>query len=265
MGGTINRSVRSRPALWLVLTLLPLAVQAAGPTFDIPPLRTSLTVSGQPIGLTVSGAISESASRGEGARTFDVNLRADLRDLQDHMTLLLQSELNQSNRCGERLSVEQADIMPAAPAARLTVRVHFEKWACLKAFGKENAKRLVGGEGTVHMILTPAVESGGAVRLDAEVANIEADGSLGELLRSGSVGAELREKIRDSILKAVQRSTDLGNVLPAQAQPFVTVRSVVFGESGDAAGSRLTLQIAGSLLVPAQQVSSLLAQFSARH
>jgi hypothetical protein len=40
---------------------------------------------------------------------------------------------------------------------------------------------------------------------------------------------------------------------------------VAFGESGDAGGVRLTLQIAGSLLVPAQQVSSLLAQLSARH
>jgi hypothetical protein len=251
--------------LWLVLTVVPLPAQAAGLTFDIPPLRTSLNVSGQPIGLIVSGVVSESPGRVEGAQTFDVSLRADLRDLQDHLTLLLQSELNQSNRCGERLSVEQADIVPTAPAARLTVRVHFEKWACLKAFGKENAKRLVGGDGTVHMILTPAVEPGGAVRLDAEVGRIEADGSLGELLRSGSVGAELREKIRDSILKAVQRSTDLGNVLPVQAQPFVTIRSLAFGESGDAGSGRLTLKIAGGLLVPAQQVSSLLAQFSARH
>lgn len=257
--------MRSRAVLWLVLTVLPLSAQAAGPTFDIPPLRTSLNVSGQPIGLIVSGAISESASRGEGAQTFDFNLRADLGDLQDHLTLLLQSELNQSNRCGERLSVEQAEMVPAAPTARLTVRVHFEKWACLKAFGKENAKRLLGGDGTVQMVLKPAVEQGGAVRLDAEVGNIEADGSLGELLRSGSVGAELREKIRDSILKAVQRSTDLGNVLPAQAQPFVSIRSVAFGESGDAAGGRLTLKIAGGLLVPPQQVSSLLAQLSARH
>lgn len=257
--------MRSRAAWWILLTVLPLPVQAAGLTFDIPPLRTSLNVSGQPIGLIVSGVVSESpATRAEGARTFEVNLRADLRDLQDHMTLLLQSELNQSNRCGERLSVQQAEIVPAAPSARLAVRVHFEKWACLKAFGKENAKRLVGGEGTVHMILTPAVEPGGAVRLDAEVARIDADGSLGELLRSGSVGAELREKIRDSILKAVQRSTDLGNVLPAQAQPFVTIRSVAFGESGDT-GGRLTLQIAGSLLVPAQQVASMLAHLSSGH
>jgi hypothetical protein len=222
-----------------------------------------LTVSGQPIGLVVSGAISESAAiHGEGAKNFDFNLRADLKDFQDHLTPLLQSQLNQSNRCGERLSVGQADMVPAAPAAHLTVRVHFEKWACFKAFGKENAKRLVGGDGTVHMVLTPAVESGNAVRLDAEVGNIEADGSLGELLRSGSLGTELRNKIRDSILKAVQRSTDLGGVLPAQAQPFVTIRSVAFG--GDP-GGRLELKIAGGLLVPTQQVSSLLTQFSARH
>ncbi|MGD1070762.1 MAG: hypothetical protein ABSB15_11530 [Bryobacteraceae bacterium] len=253
--------------MWLVLAVLPVCAQAAGLTLDIPPVRTSWNVSGQPIALTISGAVSEApaAGRGEIAQSFNFNLRADLRDFQDHLTPLLQSELNQSNRCGERMSVEQADIVPAAPAAHLTVRVHFEKWVCLKAFGKENAKRLVGGDGTVHMVLTPSVEQGGAqgatVRLDAEVGNIEADGSLGELLRSGSVGAALREKIRDAILKAVERSTDLGGVLPAQAQPFVTLRSVTFGD--DSAGA-LTLRIAGGLLVPAQQVSSLLAQFSVR-
>jgi hypothetical protein len=225
-----------------------------------------LNVSGQPIAITISGAISESpAGRGEGAQTFNFNLRADLRDFQDHLTPLLQSQLNQSNRCGERMSVEDAAIVPAAPAAHLTVRVHFEKWACIKAFGKENAKRLVGGDGTVQMVLTPAIEPGGAqgnaVRLDAEVGNIEADGSLGELLRSGSLGTALREKIRESILKAVQRSTELGDVLPAQAQPFVAIRSVAFG---DDANGGLALKIAGGLLVPAQQVSSLLAQFHDR-
>lgn len=253
----------SRSARLSIFAALPVCALAAGLTLDIPPVRTSLNVSGQPIVLVVSGILSEApaAGRAEGAQHFNFNVRADLKDFQDHLTALLQSQLNQSNRCGERLSVERADMVPVAPAAHLTVRVHFEKWGCFKAFGKENARRLVGGDGTVHMVVTPAVEQG-AVRLDAEVGDIEADGSLGELLRSGSLGATLREKIRDAILKAVEKSTDLGDVLPAQARPFVTLRSVAFGD--DAAGA-LTLGIAGGLDVPAQQVSALLAQFSVRH
>ena len=251
----------------VVLASLPLCAQGAGFTFEIPPVQASLDVSGQPIAITVAGSISESAAgRGEGAPGFTFNLRANLRDLQDHLTPLLQSQLNQSNRCGERMSVEQASIVPAPPAAHLTVRVHFERWACLKAFGKENTKRLVGGDGTVQMTLTPVVEQGGpqgnAVRLDAQVGSIEADGSLGELLRSGSLGAALRDKIRDSILKAVQKSTDLRAVLPPLAQPFVNIRSVAFD---DDPGGGLALKIAGGLLVPAQQVSSLLAQLRDRH
>lgn len=148
-------------------------------------------------------------------------------------------------------------MVPAAPAARLTVRVHFEKWACFKAFGKENSRKLVGGDGTVQMNLTPAVDRGSAVRLDAEVGDIEADGSLGELLRSGTVGSALREKIRDAILQALHKSADPGAILPPQAQPFATIRSVAFGDEGS---GRVALKIGGSLLVPAQQVSSLLAE-----
>ena len=42
----------------------------------------------------------------------------------------------------------------------------------------------MGGDGTVHMVVTPAVEQG-AVRLDAEVGDIEADGSLGNCCAPG--------------------------------------------------------------------------------
>jgi hypothetical protein len=38
----------------------------------------------------------------------------------------------------------------------------------------------------VEVILTPRAE-GNAVKLDADIGNIEADGSLGEMLRSGSL------------------------------------------------------------------------------
>jgi hypothetical protein len=69
------------------------------------------------------------------------------------------------------------------------------------------------------------------VRLDAEIGNIDADGSLGEVLRSGSVGA---------------------------ARPFVTIQSAAFADGGN---GRLALNLAGQLLVPGPQVSSVLEQF----
>ena len=244
---------------WIVLAALPAAGFGADLVFEIPPVAVSLNIAGQPIALTISGNIAESsARRGEGEQAFDLTLHANLADLQDHLTPLMQAELNQNNRCGERISVENATLTPSAPAGRLIVKLHFEKWACIKAFGKDNAKRLLGGDGTVEVILTPRVEQGSAVHLDAEIRNIDADGSLGEALRSSAVGPALRDKIRESILKAIQKTTDLETVVPAQARLFVTIQSVAFADGGS---GRLALNLIGQLAVPGAQVSAVLEQF----
>lgn len=244
-----------------VLVALSAAAFAADLALEIPPVPVSLNIAGQPVAIAVSGDISMSpAGRGESQQPFTLNLRADLADLQSHMTPLLQAELNQSNRCGERISVEQATLVPAAPAGNLTIQLHFEKWACFKAFGKENAKRLVGGNGTVNVILTPAVEGNQTVRLDAEIGKIEADGSLGELLHS-EYGATLRDKIREALLKAIQKSAMLEAVVPERARPFVTIQSVAFAERGTGI---LLLNLSGRLQVPEQQIASVLEQFRNR-
>jgi hypothetical protein len=220
--------------------------------FDIPPVPVSLNVAGQPVAIVVSGNVS-----GAAEQPLALNLHADLSELQSHMTPLLQAELNQSNRCGERISVEKATLVPAVPAGRMTVQLHFEKWACLKAFGKENAKRLVGGNGSVQVLLTPRVQDGNTVSLDAEIGNIEADGSVGELLHS-DYGATLRDKIRQALLKAIEKSAGLEAVVPAQAQPFVTIQSVEFAERGTGI---LVLNLSGRLKVPGAQVATVLEQF----
>jgi hypothetical protein len=224
-------------------------------SFEIPAVPLSLNVAGQPVTIPVSGNVS-----GASGQPLNLNLQAELTDLQSHMTPLLQTELNQSNRCGERISVERATLVPAAPAARMTVQLHFEKWACFKAFGKENTTRLVSGNGTVQVLLTPRLNEGQTVRLDAEIGNIDADGSLGELLHS-EYGNTLRDKIREALLKAIQKSSALEAVVPAQARPFVTLQSVEFAERGTGI---LVLNLAGRVMVPGEQVSSVLEQFRNR-
>ena len=246
--------------VWALLTVLPAAAPGAEFTFEIPSVPVSVNIAGQPVAITISGDVSAPAAN-QGENAFGLHLRADLADFQNHLTPLLQAELNQSNRCGERIAIQNAALEPAAPAGRLTVQLHFEKWACFKALGKENAKRLLGGNGTVQVILTPRVESAGTVRLDADIGNIDADGSLGDVLRSGSLGATLRDKIREALLKAVQKSADLETVIPAQARPFVTIQSIAFADAGSLG---LALNLAGRLLVPPQQISSVLEQFRNR-
>jgi hypothetical protein len=209
--------------------------------------------------VVVSGRISASQPpRGNAGQPLNLNLHADLGDFQNHLTEVLKAKLDQSNRCGERISLEKAVLDPAPPSAALTVTLHFEKWACLKAFGKENAKRLVGGNGVVHVTLTPRIENTGAVRLDATVGAIEADGSLGELLRSGSLGDVLRDRIRESLTAAVQKSSNFEGVLPAQVRPLVTLESVKFGDLGS---GRLGLHINGTLTLSDEQARGVLEQF----
>jgi hypothetical protein len=237
---------------WIVFAALPLTALGADLAFEIPAVPVSLNIAGQPVTITISGNVS-----GASEQPLNLNLRADLTDLQSHMTPLLQAELNQSNRCGERISVERATLVPATPAARMTVQLHFEKWACFKAFGKENTTRLVGGNGTVQVLLTPRLDEGQAVRLDAEIGNIDADGSLGELLHS-EYGNALRDKIREALLKAIQKSSGLEAVVPAQTRPFVKLESVEFAERGTGI---LMLNLAGRVMVPGEQVSSVLEQF----
>jgi len=249
--------------LFIIATLPAFAADLA---FELPSVPVSLNIAGQPVAITISGDISASpASRGENQQPFALNMRADLADLQSHMTPLLQAELNESNRCGERISVEQATLVPAAPAGNLAVQLHFEKWVCFKAFGKENAKRLLSGDGTVNVLLTPRVaEDGNTVRLDAQVGNIEADGSVGDLLHSESGAAlipQLRDKIREALLKAIQKSALLETVVPERARPFVTIQSVAFTERGTGI---LQLNLTGKLQVPADQLSSILAQLQSR-
>ncbi len=138
--------------------------------------------------------------------------------------------------------------------------MHLEKWACFKAFGKENAKRLIGGDGTVQVLLTPVLQENNGVHLNAEVGDIQADGSLGEALRSGSLGTALRDKIRESLLKAVQKAADPGAMLPAQIQPFVSIQSLAFGDGGN---HRLLLNVGGGLTIQPKQIVDLLGQLRA--
>ena len=116
-----------------------------------------------------------------------LTLTADLGEFQQNILPILRSQLNRSDRCGERLSVEQAALVPAAPDSVLNATVHYERWGCMKAFGKDVNKRLVGGNAVLSVKLTPSVEAN-VLALKAEVVSLQADGSLGELHRSGSVG-----------------------------------------------------------------------------
>ena len=140
--------------------MLLVAVVSAAPAqtgeviLRIPPTAASFDAGGTPVNVTLSGSVSRVS-----AEVVRLTLTADLGEFQHNILPILRSQLNRSDRCGERLSVEQATIVPAAPDSVLNATVHYERWGCMKAFGKDVNRRLVGGNAGLSVKLTPSVEA----------------------------------------------------------------------------------------------------------
>jgi hypothetical protein len=228
---------------------------AQSDALQIPPLKSSLTLEGQPVGITVWGTVSPAPSG-----SFRLSATVDLGEFQERLTPILAAQLNRSDRCGERLTVNRAVLAPAAPASLLTAYVHFERYACAKAFGKEMVKRLVGGDAVVEVNLTPAIAEN-HIALTAEVRKIDADGSLGDVLRSGSFGDSIREKIKTSVESSIQKSANLKSGLPAGLDDIATLRTIGFGDGGS---GRLWLTIGGEVRMSAEQFQGLAKQMVSR-
>jgi hypothetical protein len=243
----------------LLLGAHPPAVDAQNLTFNVPPVKIPFMVKDQAVSITASALISMVSSDRDQA-VFKLKLTADLADLQQNMTGLLSEQLDKDDHCGDRISIEHASLMPADPASLATVQLHYERWACLKAFGKQQAKRLIAGNAVVPVKLTPGVaEDNTELRLVPEVGTIEADGSLGELLQSGTVGAMIREKVQAAILSAMQKGTNLSVTLPTAAQGYATIQSAEFKDAGS---GRLTVVLDGQLRITQAQVKMLSKQLN---
>jgi hypothetical protein len=240
-------------SLALACSLLPAQPQSSGSTLNIPPVKTSLNLEGQPVEITVWGTVSAMP-----AGIYRLAITADLGNFQENLTAVLAAELNRSDRCKDRLSVERAVLDPTAPSSLLTANVHYERFACVKAFGKEVVKRLAGGNGVVEVDLTPSVHEN-QVLLTAQTRKIDADGSLGELLRSGSLGDSLREKIAAKIEAAIQKAANFKSALPPGIENVAAIQTVQFADGGS---GRLWLTVTGEVHLSAEQFREAAKQLS---
>jgi hypothetical protein len=118
----------------------------------------------------------------------------------------------------------------------------------------------VGGNSTIKVKLTPLVEAN-AASLKPEVVSIEADGSLGELLRSGSVGDALKEKIAGSVRSAIQNATNFNNVLPPEIGRAATIRSIGFTSGRD---GRLCIESIAEVRISADRLKVFGKQLESR-
>jgi len=238
-------------SLSIALFCAALAVFPAEAQLKIPPVKTSIKLDQQQVEITFWGTLSPQPSG-----SFALALTVDLGDFQEHLTPVLSAQLAKSDRCGDRLSVGRAAIAPTAPSSLLTANVNFERFGCVKAFGKQISKRLLGGRAVVEVNLTPAVEEND-IALTAEVRKIDADGSLGEVLRSDSVGDSIREKISSAVESAIQKLTNLKSTLPSGIGSAVSIETVQFADGG---AGRLWLTIGAEVRLTPEQLRGLVGQ-----
>ena len=84
--------------------------------------------------------------------------------------------------------------------------------------------------------------------------HIDAQGLLGESLRSGSLGEELRDKIAAAILSAVRQGGNFKVILPPAAQNSAMLRHTQFQSTGAGA---LTVVLEGDIKVSDDQATEL--------
>ena len=237
-----------RLPFFLCLSALCAAQPAGDLLLKLPPVKTSLNIENQPVEIGAWGTVFNTP-----AHSFRLEMTLDLRNFQDNLTPILRAKLNESEKCGTRLSVEHAALAPAAPSSVLTANLHYERFACAKAFGKEVLKRLVGGNAVITLNLTPASDQN-HIALTAKVLKIDADGSLGDLLRSGSLGESIRKKAADSIESAIQKAATLKSTLPPALEEAVTIKTVQFADSGT---GQLWLNLTGEVRLSPEQIQHL--------
>jgi len=229
--------------------------------YKIPPVTIPFKVKDQAVTITASGQLSM-ASKDRDVAVFNLELNADMSDLQQNMTALLSSALDKDAPCGDRIQIQNAVLTPADPAAVATVQLHYERWACVKLFGSQQVKKLIGGNAVITIKLTPGVdESNSGLRLVPEIGKIEADGSLGELLRAGNLGDIIRDKVQTALQSAMQKGTSLAATLPPAAQSYASITNAEFKDAG---GGRLALALDGEVRIPIDKIPILSKQLKER-
>lgn len=226
-------------------------------SFALAPVKRPVNFPNHPIAITTSGVITKAAAE-SGQSTFKLELTEDLSDLQQDITGVLRVELDQSDPCGEHVAIQSATLASHLQASVVVVQLHYERWACL---GRQTINELVEGNGTLEVKLTPSVADDGSLHLLPEIGRVDAETRVGDLLRSGSLGEMLRDKITATVLSALRQGGDFKMMLPPAAQGSTTLRHAQFESTGS---GRLLVQLEGDIRIPEDKASVLLRELQAR-
>ena len=228
--------------------------------FTLPQVKQSVYIQNLTIPVGVSGVLAQIAAQGS-QRTFKLELIADLSELQQNITDLLRSQLDSSETCGQRVSIRQARLMPSAPASLLVVRLHFERWMCLRTSRQSTSNELAESDGTVEIKLTAAIEKEkqNALTIKATFGRIDATGMLSDELHSGALGEDLQDRAAKSLLSAAHAATDFKIALPPALQNSVTLQGAKFK---DLRVGGLSVVLEGQVELSTEQAGQLASQLN---
>jgi hypothetical protein len=225
-----------------------------GIAYNLSPVKVSINFANQLMAITTSGVVSKSVADG-GQNTFAVQLTTDISDLQLTIADVLRDQLDRSDRCGERIAIQTAALTPQPPASLVEVQLHYERWACLG----RNMNEMVEGNGAIQVSVTPAVAEDGTVRLAAQIGRIDGQGLVGELLRSGSLGDVVRDKVTQSLLSVVRQGGEFKAALPAPARSYATLHRVQFQGKGS---GKLLIVLDGEIRVSNENLTALTSELN---
>ena len=228
--------------------------------FTLPQVKSPVSMQNLTIPVTVSGALSQISAQGS-RRIFKLELISDLTELQQNITDLLRSQLDSSETCGQRVFIQQASLTPAAPASLLVVRLHFERWMCLRNSGQPTSTELAESDGTVEIRLTAAIdkEKPNTLVVRAALGRIDASGMLSDVLQSGALGEDLQNRAAQLVLSAGRAGTDFKIALPSAVRNSATIHSAKFQDLGVGG---LSVVIDGQVEISNEQADQLASQLN---
>lgn len=216
-----------------------------------------INIEKQPIAITLAGTISKVAA--ENHNRFNMELAADVSDLQQKIGQILESKFNQSDPCGEQVAIQEASLTAQAPASLVVTQLHLARWTCFGSLGQASPNELAEGNGTIELKFTPWVAENRRLELVPGVNRVDAQGFVGEQLRSGSLGMALREEITRLLLSAMQTEVYFKAILPEVAQEHAVIEKAEFREAG---GVRVVLD--GTIQISDEQVRLMVNQLKDR-
>jgi hypothetical protein len=231
------------------------AATAQGRVFALAPVKSPVAIAKQSITVAAFGSLSQVAAE-NGQRTFKLQLTADLSDLQLNILHVLREQLDRSESCGQRISIRQAMLTPSAPVSVLSLKLHFERWTCIRMSGQAVASELAEGDGAAEIKLTVSVAAN-TLKITPEFTRVDASGMVGDALRTGALGEDLRAAAASSLLSAIQGGSDFKVVLPPAAQSSATLQGARFQDSG---AGNLIVVLGGEIKLSDEQTAVMATQ-----